>query len=107
MSMRILWVIIIGASTWPQYGAAGPMQGCKLAIIEFKEPAFELPPCDEDTRWPMPQSLHPMTSQQTVNNPGHLWMDMNDAMQSGVQWRRSSESSKRLPSWRGTWAGEP
>lgn len=52
--MWILWVVIVGAGTWSHCTAAEPMEGCKLAIMDFNDRAFELPPCNEDTRWLTP-----------------------------------------------------
>ena len=61
VTMRVLLLIILGTGTWSGCTAAGPMEGCKLAIMDFKDPAFGLPTCNEDTRWlrvPFLQVLH-------------------------------------------------
>ena len=56
--MRLLWAILIGGSTLSCCTAAESMEGCKLAIMDFKDPAFGLPPCDDDTRLLMHCIVH-------------------------------------------------
>ena len=55
--MRILWVIIMGASALSLCTAAEPMEDCRLAIMDFNDPVFDLPPCDMNTRWLMSPAL--------------------------------------------------
>ena len=41
----------MGPSMFAHCTATESMEGCKIAIMDFNDPAFGLPPCDEEIRY--------------------------------------------------------
>ena len=56
--MRLLWMAVIGPSMFAHCTATETMEGCKIAIMDFNDPAFGLPPCDEEIRYRVLLLLH-------------------------------------------------
>lgn len=57
MMRRYLWLAVTAACIWACCTATRNTDGCKIAIMDFNNPAFGLPTCDEDVRCFMPRAL--------------------------------------------------